>query len=119
MLGGTIPLPPVVCHHGLPTVARPWTGEPGTVGTVAVVGAGKMGLPLAVQCASHGWTVIAVDVNPAVVASINDGRSHIAEEPEVAPLVETAHREGQLIATTDGVAAAREADVIVLIVPVM
>ena len=119
MLGGTIPLPPVVCRHTKPAVAHPWTGTVGTVGTVAVVGAGKMGLPLAVQFTSHGWTVIAVDVNPTVVASINEGRSHIAEEPQIAPLVEAAHREGRLTATTDGAAAAKLADVVVLIVPVM
>ena len=63
---------------------RPWTGEPGTAGTVAVVGAGKMGLPLAAQFASHGWDVIAVDVNPDVVDAINAGRSHVDEEPGLA-----------------------------------
>ena len=31
---------------------------------VAVVGAGKMGLPLVAQFASHGWSVIAVDIDP-------------------------------------------------------
>ena len=46
-----------------------------------------MGLPLAAQFASHGWSVIAVDIDPSVVAAINDGRSHIGEEPGVAELV--------------------------------
>ena len=40
-----------------------------------------MGLPLAAQFASHGWSVIAVDIDPAVVAAINEGRSHIGDEP--------------------------------------
>ena len=66
---------------------RPWRGEPGTAGIVAVVGAGKMGLPLAAQFASHGWDVIAVDIDEAVVAAINEGRSHLDEEPGVAELV--------------------------------
>jgi glycine/D-amino acid oxidase-like deaminating enzyme len=39
-------------------------GEPGTVGTVAVVGMGKIGLPLAAQYADAGWHVIGVDVIP-------------------------------------------------------
>ena len=120
LLGGSIILPVNECHHGLPPRrVAPWTGEAGTAGTVAVVGAGKMGLPLAAQFAGHGWQVVAVDVQEAVVAAINEGRSHLGEEPGVAELVAGAHRDGLLRATTDGEAAAREADVVVLIVPVM
>jgi UDP-N-acetyl-D-mannosaminuronic acid dehydrogenase len=78
-----------------------------------------MGLPLAAQFASHGWSVIAVDIDPAVVAAINDGVSHVDEEPGLAELVARAHADGSLRATTDGAAAAGEADVVVLIVPVM
>jgi nucleotide sugar dehydrogenase len=62
---------------------------------------------------------MAVDIDEAVVAAINDGRSHLDEEPGVAELVASAHAEGRLLATTDGAAAARDADVVVLIVPVM
>jgi nucleotide sugar dehydrogenase len=119
LLGGSIELPPNPCLHSPPAFASPWTGEPGTVGTVAVVGAGKMGLPLGAQFASHGWRVVAVDVQESVVAAINEGRSHLGEEPGVAELVRDAHAAGRLRATTDGAAAAREADVVVLIVPVM
>ena len=54
-----------------------------------------------------------------MVAAINEGRSHIGEEPGVAELVAEAHAAGRLRATLDGAAAAREADVVVLIVPVM
>jgi nucleotide sugar dehydrogenase len=53
------------------------------------------------------------------VASINAGASHVAEEPRLAALVAEAHAAGRLRATTDGTAAARAADVVVLIVPVM
>ena len=84
-----------------------------------MVGAGKMGLPLAAQFASHGWSVIAVDIDPAVVEAINEGRSHIGDEPGLAELVADAHAAGRLRATLDGAEAAREADVVVLIVPVM
>ncbi len=120
LLGGSIVLPVNECRHALPPRrVSPWGGEQGTAGTVAVVGAGKMGLPLAAQFAGHGWDVIAVDVQEAVVATINDGRSHIGEEPGVAELVASAHAAGLLRATTDGAAAAGAADVVVLIVPVM
>jgi len=119
MLGGSITVPANPCTHAPALAIHPWTGEDGTAGTVAVVGAGKMGLPLAAQFATHGWTVIAVDVNPAVVDAINAGRSHVGEEPGLAEIVSTVHAQGRLRATLDAAWAAREADVVVLIVPVM
>jgi nucleotide sugar dehydrogenase len=118
-LGGSIVLPENPCRHEPARHVRPWLGEPGTAGTVAVVGAGKMGMPLAAQFASHDWSVIAVDIDPAVVEAINAGRSHVADEPGLADLLADAHRAGRLRATLDGGEAAREADVVVLIVPVM
>jgi nucleotide sugar dehydrogenase len=119
LLGGSIELPVHACGHEPAVEVSPWVGEPGTSGRVAVVGAGKMGLPLAAQFASHGWRVTAVDVQQAVVDSINAGQSHVGEEPGLADLVRTAHAGGRLTATTDGAAAAAAADVVVLIVPVM
>lgn len=119
LLGGSIDLPVRACEHGAARFTTPWVGEPGTSGTVAVVGAGKMGLPLAAQFAQHGWRVVAVDVQQAVVDSINEGRSHVGEEPGLSDLVAGAHAAGRLRATTDAAAAAGEADVVVLIVPVM
>ena len=119
LAGGSIALEPNPCRHGTARSVSPWRGEPGTAGAVAVVGAGKMGLPLAAQFASHGWSVIAVDIDKRVVAAINEGRSLVDAEPGLGELVGSAHTDGRLRATTDGAAAAREADVVVLIVPVM
>ena len=119
ILGGGGTLTPNDCAHGPTQAVSPWRGGPGTTGTVAVVGAGKMGLPLAAQFASHGWNVVAVDVSPGVVAGINEGHSHVAGEPGLEELVATAHRDGRLTATLDAAAAARASDVVVLIVPVM
>ena len=119
MLGGTIEMPAHTCTHPQPDAVSPWLGQPGTAGTVAVVGAGKMGLPLAAQFATHGWNVTAVDVQASVVAAINEGRSHVTEEPGLAEAVRAGHAAGRLKATTDGAAAARASDVVMLIVPVM
>jgi nucleotide sugar dehydrogenase len=119
LLGGSIELPVAPCGHGPVRDVAPWTGEPGTAGTVAVVGAGKMGLPLAGQFAGHGWRVVAVDIQQAVVDAINAGESHVHEEPDLAAIVRDAVAAGRLRATTDGTEAARTADVVVLIVPVM
>lgn len=96
-----------------------WRGEPGTTGRVTVVGAGKIGLPLAALFASAGWDVIAADKNQRVVDAINAGRSPITEEPGLAEMVAEAHAAGRLRATTDTSTAVGDADVVVVIVPVM
>ncbi len=119
LLGGSIDVPANPCLHETPRTVSPWTGEPDTVGSVALVGAGKMGLPLAAQFAGHGWGVMAVDVNQAVVDAINEGHSHVGEEPGLVEAVAEAYASGRLRATTDGTGAARAADVVVIIVPVM
>lgn len=87
--------------------------------TVAVVGLGKIGLPLAVQYAQHGKRVIGCDINPQVVETINAGRTHVHEEPELEVEVPRLVREGLLSATTSTTEAARQANVIVVIVPVV
>lgn len=85
---------------------------------VAVVGAGKMGLPLACQFASRGASVIACDVNPAVVSAINEGRCLI-DEPGVPELLAESVAAGRLRASSDTVAATKESDVVVVIVPAL
>jgi nucleotide sugar dehydrogenase len=119
LLGGSIEPRVNPCRHGPARSASPWAGEPGTSGRAVVVGAGKMGLPLAVQFARHGWDVTAVDVNPEAVVAINEGRAHFTGEPGLAEGVAEAHAAGRLRATADAASATREADVAVLIVPVM
>lgn len=86
---------------------------------VAVVGMGKIGLPLAVQYAQHGRRVIGCDINPQVVELINAGRSHVQEEAELADALPALVRQGLLSATTDTAEGVRQADVIVVIVPVV
>ncbi len=87
--------------------------------TVAVVGLGKIGLPLAIQYIWHGWRVIGCDINADVVEAINAGVSHVQEEPEVVTVVADAVEEGWLTATTDTTEAVRQAHIVVVIVPVV
>jgi len=89
------------------------------VTTVAVVGLGKIGLPLAAQFAGKGMDVIGCDVQPDVVASVNSGRSHVREEAGLEAAVKTAVAHGKLKATTDTTAAVTRSDVVVVIVPLM
>ncbi len=87
--------------------------------TVAVVGLGKIGLPLAVQFARHGCQVIGCDTNPGVVELINAGQSHIQQEPGLASAVASAVSTRVLSATLNTAQAVLQADFVVVIVPVM
>lgn len=87
--------------------------------TVAVIGLGKIGLPLAVQYASHGRRVIGCDINPQVVETVNAGQSHVQEEPELATEVADLVNKGLLSATANTTEAVRQVRVVVVIVPVL
>ena len=86
---------------------------------VAVVGLGKIGLPLAAQIAGKGHTVIGCDLQQTVVDSINAGHNHIVEEPGLGEAVSAVVEAGRLRATTDTKATVRESDVAIVIVPVV
>ena len=87
---------------------------------VAVVGLGHIGLPLAVQYASRGHSVLGVDVAPAIVDAINRGESPHADEQTLIERVPQVVADGSLRATTwEDPAGVREAEVIVVIVPVV
>ncbi len=47
--------------------------------TVAIIGLGYVGLPLAVAFAESGLRVIGIDVDPSKVDAINQGRSYISD----------------------------------------
>lgn len=87
--------------------------------TVAVVGLGKIGLPLAVQYALHGHRVIGCDINPSVVELLNVGKSPLQEEPELASKVGRLVEDGLLSATIQTTDAVRDAEVVIIIVPVV
>ncbi len=83
-----------------------------------VVGLGKIGLPLAALYARSGRRVIGCDINPAVVETINNGLSHIQEEPGLAEAVAAATGQKLLSATLNTCEAVQCASVVVVIVPV-
>jgi UDP-N-acetyl-D-glucosamine dehydrogenase len=66
---------------------------------VAVIGAGYVGVPLAATFAGAGRRVLLVDIQPEIVAALNEGRSHIEDVPSerLAELTST----GRIVATTD------------------
>ena len=85
--------------------------------TVAVVGLGKIGLPLAVQFAGAGAQVIGADTNPAVVEQVNAGHEPFPGEYDLQRRLTEAMGAGTLRATTDTTAAVAESDVVVVVVP--
>ena len=81
---------------------------------VGVIGMGYVGLPLAVEFARAGFTVIGYDISNRVVELINSGKSHIADVP--ASAVSALVKDGLLEATTDA-ARLSETDAISIAVP--
>ena len=81
---------------------------------VVVIGAGYVGLPLSVEVARSGFSVIAFDKVESKCRSILAGKSYIKDisDEELAPLVKS----GKLHATSDA-AALGQADVIIICVP--
>lgn len=66
---------------------------------ISVIGLGYIGLPTAAMFASRKIEVVGVDVNKAVVDTINRGEIHIIE-PDLDMVVNAAVHEGYLRATT-------------------
>ena len=85
---------------------------------ITVVALGKIGLPLAVQYAGKGHTVIGADVNPAVVDLVNAGTEPFPGEAELAERLRAVVDSGNLRATTDTASAVAESDAVVFVVPV-
>ncbi len=81
---------------------------------IAIVGLGYVGLPLAVQFARSGASVIGLDVDPAKTEAINAGHSYIRHIPAATIAEQVAV--GRLHASTD-FAKAREADAVLICVP--
>lgn len=79
---------------------------------VVFIGLGYIGLPTAAVAAHHGYEVVGVDVNPAVVETVNQGRVHIVE-PDLDKIVREAVQSGHLRA----VSRPEPADAFFVVVP--
>src|SRR5689334_14467557 len=83
---------------------------------IAVVGGGRMGLPLACVMGKHGASVTVCDINATLVQAIAAGDCPY-EEPGLSSLMRALHDAGRLQATTDTPSASRDADAVIVIVP--
>ncbi|MBP2364690.1 nucleotide sugar dehydrogenase [Pseudonocardia parietis] len=84
---------------------------------IAVVGLGKIGLPLAAQFASKGHRVVGVDIAPDVVRLVNEGLEPFPGEAGLAAALAELVPTGALRATIDYADAIPDSDAIVLVVP--
>jgi UDP-N-acetyl-D-glucosamine dehydrogenase len=87
--------------------------------SVAVVGLGKIGLPLAIQVASKGFRVQGADTSPRVANLVSQGLPPFPGEPGLDEALRVAVGAGLLTATTDTTAAAAGSDVVIVVVPLL
>jgi UDPglucose 6-dehydrogenase len=81
---------------------------------ISIIGLGKLGAPMAAVMSHKGNTVVGVDINPAFVAAIQEGRAPV-KEPDLAEMIH-ANRE-RLSATLDYTEAILATDISFIIVP--
>lgn len=81
---------------------------------IAIVGMGYVGLPLSLQFIRSGVAVVGLDIDPAKVTALNEGRSYI-KHIESATIAE-AVKSGTFTASTD-FARIREVEAVIICVP--
>ena len=79
---------------------------------ICVIGLGYIGLPTAAVLATHGYSVVGVDVKQSAVDTVNNGDTHI-EEPGLQTLVQATYKSANLRAQSSPEAA----DVFIIAVP--
>jgi len=79
---------------------------------ICVLGLGYIGLPTASTFATHGISVLGVDVNPRILETLKNGGLHI-HEPGLRTVVEAAIKSGKLTVS----AQPEEADAFLIAVP--
>jgi nucleotide sugar dehydrogenase len=84
---------------------------------ITVVAMGKIGLPLAVQFARKGHSVIGTDVNQNTVDLVNAGKEPFPGEAHLQGYLAAVVSEKKLVASTDTTAAVAQSDAVVVVVP--
>lgn len=84
---------------------------------IAVIGMGKIGLPLAAQFADKGHEVVGVDINQSTVDTINGGHEPFPGEAHLQEYLTRLVPAGNLRVTSSYAEALPSADVVVVVVP--
>ncbi|HEX6029951.1 MAG TPA: nucleotide sugar dehydrogenase [Tepidiformaceae bacterium] len=85
---------------------------------VAVIGIGRIGLPLAAKIAASGHTVVGCDINASLVELVNRGDNPLPDEAGLGKLLRQVIASGSLEATTDTVTAVSTSQVVLFAVAV-
>jgi UDP-N-acetyl-D-mannosaminuronic acid dehydrogenase len=85
---------------------------------VAVIGIGRIGLPLAAMLASKGNRVFGCDINAARVDLVNSGGNPIPDEAGLSDLLQKTVRPDGLTATTDTAGSVSQCEVVLFAVAV-
>ena len=81
---------------------------------IAVIGLGYVGLPLSLQFARSGVTVLGLDIDPAKVEALNAGRSYIKHIPAEAV---SAAVKGKTFSASADFSLIREVEAVIICVP--
>jgi len=85
--------------------------------TICVVGIGRIGLPTALSFANSGLPTIGLDINSALVESVNSGIYPLKDEPDYDVIFDKVIREKKFFATTNIEESVSKADVVLLSLP--
>ena len=85
--------------------------------TICVIGAGKLGLPVALAFVRAGAKVIVVDVDQGLVDSINNGDNPYQFEPGVSDLLSKAIQQNKILASSNTMESVRNSDVVIILIP--
>ena len=85
--------------------------------SISVVALGKIGLPLAVQFASKGFSVVGCDVNGETVTLVNSGSAPFPGESFLEERLAAVVTGGLLSASTNTATSVKESNVVVVVVP--
>ena len=83
---------------------------------LCVIGLGKLGSPLAAVLASKGHEVTGIDLDPAMVAAIRDGRAPVAE-PGLQALIDSARPRLKATSSWEEAVAGAEASFVIVPTP--
>ena len=82
--------------------------------SIAIIGLGYVGLPLSLQFARSGLTVLGLDIDPGKIEAISEGRTYIKHITDAA--IADAVRNGTFSASTD-LSRVSEAEAVIICVP--
>ncbi|MEX2728944.1 MAG: NAD(P)-binding domain-containing protein, partial [Candidatus Sigynarchaeum springense] len=83
---------------------------------ISVLGLGRIGLPTAVEFASHGFRVIGVDINASLLDDLKKNKTFV-DEPRLEELLVACNEKKMIEYSNDTVHAIQNSDFIIICLP--